>query len=175
MPLLRRSRDLHLTLRSRHNDTILVQPRRHRIGIQNRPHTLNIRYKKPRSATYNATKKKSTEHTALRTGLIHIRTPRVRRAPIQRLRIRMHPKEPPMPPLSMSLPNRLPRIFVQKLPNHRLRNRMDNNRISATLTTNTTRRHIRHPIRRRRRVRRHTTMVYSSSSGRSHTRVMVLR
>ena len=67
--------------------------------------------------------------TALRTLFSNVRRPWIARTPIQRLRIRVDPEETLVPPLTMSLTNRAPRILVQKLANHRLRNRVDDRRV----------------------------------------------
>lgn len=113
VPLLRWRRDLHLPIRRRDHHAVLVQTRRHGVGIQNRSHTLDV--------------------GTLRTRLRHIGRARVRRAPVERLRIWMHPEEPLMPRLTVSLPNSLPGILVQEFPNHGLRNRVDHGRISRLL------------------------------------------
>jgi hypothetical protein len=41
----------------------------------------------------------------------------------------MHPEEPLVSLFSVSFPNGFPRVLVQELANHRLRNRMDDRRI----------------------------------------------
>ena len=65
------------------------------------------------------------ELTALRILLSNIRRTRVCRTPIQRPRIRVHPEEPLVSPLAMTLANRLPRILIQELADHRLRDGVD--------------------------------------------------
>lgn len=70
--------------------------------------------------------------TALCILLGNIRRTRIRRTPIQRSRIRMHPEEPLVSPLAMALPDRLPRILVQELADHGLRDCVDDRRVRRT-------------------------------------------
>lgn len=109
MPLLRWRRDLHLPVRRRDNHAVLIETRRHGIGVQDRPDALDVR--------------------TLGARLRHIRRARVRGTPVECLGVRMHPEEPLVPRLPMSLSNRLPSVLVQELSNHRLGDRVDDSRI----------------------------------------------
>lgn len=109
--LLGRASDLHLSVGRGNNNTVLVQARRHRVRVEDRPHALNVR--------------------TLRATLRDPTAPWIRRAPIQGLGIWMNPEEPLVPRLPMTLSNRLACILPQKLANHRLGNRVDDIRVGG--------------------------------------------
>lgn len=67
--------------------------------------------------------------TALRRRFSHASRARIGWTPVQRFGIGMDPEEALMPSLAMSLSNRTASILVQKLANHRLRDRMDDPRV----------------------------------------------
>lgn len=125
MPLLSRCSELHLALRSRNDDAVLVQARRHWVRVQDRAHRVDVRYQKIISTQTSNTDTRNTL-TALSILLRNISRTRIRRTPIQSPRIRMYPEEPLVSSFSMALPNRLPRILIQELANHRLRDCVDN-------------------------------------------------
>ena len=67
--------------------------------------------------------------TALCTGFSDIRRTRIGRAPIQSPGIRVDPEETLVPAFSMSFPNCPPCVLVQELPDHCLRDCMNNCRV----------------------------------------------
>lgn len=109
VPLLRGCRDFHLPVCRGNDDTVLVQARRHGVGVEDRPHSLNVR--------------------ALRTRLGHIRGARVRRAPVQSLGVWMHPEETLVAGLTVTLADGLPGVLVQELADHGLSNGVNHCRI----------------------------------------------
>jgi hypothetical protein len=64
-----------------------------------------------------------------------IRSARVNCAPIDGFSVRVDPEETLVPALGVSLPDRLARILVQELANHRLRDRMDDIGIRTSLVS----------------------------------------
>lgn len=126
MPLLCGSGKLHLPVRGGDNDAVLMQTGWHRIGVHDTLDRLDIR--------------------ALGARLVHIGRSRVFRTPVDGLCIRMDPEIPSVSALGILLANRLSRILVQELANHRLCNRVNDSRIRSAFSSGSGS-HSSHPAR----------------------------
>lgn len=105
MPLLCRRSDLNFSPRSRHDDTLGEQTGGLDVGVLD---NLDIR----------------DEHTLGRT-LGSSTASRILCAPVQSLGVWVYPEESLVSIATLTLADRSPRVLVQILSNHRLRNRVD--------------------------------------------------
>lgn len=76
--------------------------------------------------------------TTLGARLSRTSRSRILRTPVQRLSVRMNPEEPLMPLLRQPLPDRPPRVLVQELTNHRLRDSVDDGGVSRVASSSCT-------------------------------------
>ena len=63
--------------------------------------------------------------TTLGIGFFHTNRTRIRRTPINRFSVRVHPEEALVPPLPVALANRTASVLVQELADHGLSDRMN--------------------------------------------------
>lgn len=112
MPFTRAGRDLHLAVWSLNDDATLVQAGRVRIRVDNLSHTFDEDCQSREVKTVlESFERDSSSPTTLGCRLISRGSTWIARAPVQRLGVRVNPKEALVPLLRDPLANRTSRIL----------------------------------------------------------------